>query len=102
MENQQDELGLPINIDDRPVEVGDKITDNSEIMVNLQQLDAMIDKIRILTRCGATFILKELWHNGVIIISMQTEKGERDVIVYQPDRTGLNAIKLFSSVSEIL
>ncbi len=93
-----DELGLPSYIDDKPPEVGEKIETTDEIVINLATLDPMIDKIRIQVRCGTTFRLRELWHNGAVSISMQTPKGERDVIVYNPQLSGFNAIKIQNPV----
>jgi len=91
--DEVDEFGLPTRIleDNREV-VGQEPP--HEFVLNLLEQPSELDKLRIIMRCGTTIIIQEMWQNGIVTLHLRTEKGQRPFAVYDPNMSGLNAMKV--------
>ena len=88
-----DELGLPRFIVDDNREVTG-ISESHEITVNLLEQPAELDKVRVLFRNGAALVVQEMWQNGVVVFSLQTNKGQKQFAVYDPRFSGMSSFKV--------
>lgn len=93
-----DEFGLPKHIAESPREVTGTEQIPHQLDINLLEHAAEIDKVRVMFRSGVEFLLEEVWHNGVITISIRTKKGQRSFATYNPNEAGYNAMRVSAPV----
>lgn len=88
-----DEFGLPrfISEADTDVRGGEQ---KHEILIDLNEQPAEVDKLRITLRCGVSLIIEELWDTGKTLMSIQTHKGQAQFAVFDPNESGYNAMKV--------
>lgn len=89
-----DEFGLPKSIREDYSDVGNNKEQQHEILIDLIEQPAEVDKIRITLRCGVSLIIEELWSTGKTIMYIQTSKGQAQFAVYDPNESGYNAMKV--------
>lgn len=90
-----DEFGLPKVIKEDYSDVGSNVEEQKhELIIDLLEQPAEVDKIRIMLRCGASLIIEELWNSGVTQMSIRTNKGQAQFAVYDPNQAGYNAMKV--------
>jgi hypothetical protein len=93
MNDGVDELGLPTHIREDNREVDGKETSHEHV-INLKEMEAEIDKVRIVFRSGVEFIFNEVWYNQIITMAVKNEKGQRPFGVLDPNASSFNAFKV--------
>lgn len=92
-----DELGLPTHIVESEREITGK-EPTHQIDINLLEQEAQVDRIRLVFRSGVELLFEEIWHSGVVVCMIKTQKGQKPFAVYDPNQSGYNALKVNSPV----
>jgi len=99
---ETDEFGLPTHISESSREVTGEGQTSHEYIINLNELAQEIDKVRVIFRSqGIEIFLEEMWQNGMILMSIRTEKGQAQFASYNPSEAGYGAMRVSAPV-EIL